>query len=127
MKNVRRMHAGQTGLLYPTKKEGLKTVHIRRKGSGTARRRSSFAAAAALAMSGHAMAFEADTGNADIQLRWDNTLRYNVATRVESRNRKIGNTAVADEGDYSFDNGDLVANRLDLLRSEERRVGKECR
>ena len=61
------------------------------------------------------MAFEVDTGNADAQLRWDNTLRYNVATRVESRNRKIGNLATADEGDYSFDNGDLVANRLDLL------------
>ncbi|MCC4118957.1 DUF1302 family protein, partial [Aromatoleum toluclasticum] len=56
-----------------------------------------------------------DTGNADLQVRWDNTLRYNIATRVEGRNGKVANSALTDEGTYSFDRGDLVTNRLDLL------------
>jgi hypothetical protein len=75
-------------------------------------------AAAALVASlaaNSALAFEIDTGNPDLSMRWDNTIRYNYATRVENRNNLIGNTAVADEGDYSFDQGDAVANRLDLL------------
>lgn len=64
---------------------------------------------------GTAQAFEIDTGNADLSVRWDNTIRANLATRVESRDPKIGNSAVADEGTYSFDKGDMVAKRADLL------------
>ena len=66
-------------------------------------------------MGGHALAFEVETGNPDLQLRWDNTLRYNLAQRVESRDNKIGRNAISDEGTYSFDQGDIVSNRLDLL------------
>jgi len=62
-----------------------------------------------------AQAFEFDTGNPDLSLRWDNTVRYNYGNRVESRDSKIGNSAVSDEGTYSFDRGETVANRLDLL------------
>ncbi|HJV26995.1 MAG TPA: DUF1302 domain-containing protein [Aromatoleum sp.] len=91
-------------------------METRKKGLQLARRKSALAVAAAiLAMGGNAQAFEFDTGNADLQVRWDNTVRYNVATRVEKRDDKIGNSAVSDEGTYSFDRGDLVANRLDLL------------
>ncbi|MBS0441608.1 MAG: DUF1302 domain-containing protein [Proteobacteria bacterium] len=61
------------------------------------------------------MAFEIDSGNPDLSIRWDNTVRLNLATRVEGRDPKIGNSAVADEGTYSFDKGDMVAQRLDLL------------
>ena len=39
----------------------------------------------------------------------------NYGVRVESRDSKIGNSALADEGDYSFDKGDAVAKRIDLL------------
>ena len=60
-------------------------------------------------------AFELDTGNPDLAIRWDNNVRLNLAARVESRDPKIGNSALADEGTYSFDNGDLVAKRFDLL------------
>jgi hypothetical protein len=60
-------------------------------------------------------AFEFDTGSPDFTLRWDNTVRYNLATRVQARDPNIGNSAVSDEGDYVFDKGDLVANRFDLL------------
>jgi hypothetical protein len=69
----------------------------------------------ALLAAGNAMAFEFDTGNPDVTVRWDNTVRYNVATRMEGRNNTIGNTTLFDEGDYSFDKHDVVANRLDLL------------
>lgn len=65
--------------------------------------------------SGGAQALPIDTGNSDVQLRWDNTVRYNLGMRVESRDDKIARTAIADEGTYGFDNGDIVANRLDLL------------
>ena len=70
-------------------------------------------AAAGFPTAGHAMDF--DVGNPDIQLRWDNTIRFNYAMRANNRNSKIGNSAIADEGTYSFDQGDAVATRLDLL------------
>ncbi|MBK6854411.1 MAG: DUF1302 domain-containing protein [Burkholderiales bacterium] len=62
-----------------------------------------------------AQAVEIDTGSPDLTLRWDNTLRLNYAQRVEERDSKIGNSVLADEGDYSFDKGDAVAKRFDLL------------
>ncbi len=62
-----------------------------------------------------AQAVEIDTGSPDLTLRWDNTLRLNYAQRVEERDSKIGNSVLADEGDYSFDKGDAVAKRIDLL------------
>jgi hypothetical protein len=70
---------------------------------------------ALVALGGNALAFEFDTGNPDLSIRWDNTVRYNLGVRVESRDNKIGNSAVSDEGTYSFDNGDVVTNRVDLL------------
>ncbi|NMG76455.1 DUF1302 domain-containing protein, partial [Aromatoleum diolicum] len=91
-------------------------METRRQGGVFARRQTAVAVAVALlSLSSGVQAFEIDTGNADLQVRWDNTVRYNLATRVESRDRKIGNSALTDEGTYSFDRGDLVANRLDLL------------
>jgi hypothetical protein len=62
-----------------------------------------------------ANAFEVTTGNPDLSVRWDNTVRVNLARRVEGRDPKIGNSPLADEGDYSFDQGDAVAKRIDLL------------
>ncbi len=68
-----------------------------------------------LAAASGARAMEIGTGNPDLSIRWDNTVRANYAVRVESRDPKIGNSALADEGTYSFDKGDAVAKRLDLL------------
>ena len=77
---------------------------------------SALAVAATLALlSSGAQAFELDTGNPDLAIRWDNNVRMNLATRVEGRDPKIGNSALSDEGTYSFDKGDLVAKRFDLL------------
>ena len=78
--------------------------------------RATAAAASLLALAlGNAQAFEVDTGNEDVSVRWDNTFRYNYANRVEGRDSKIGNSALSDEGDYSFNKGQTVSNRLDLL------------
>lgn len=68
----------------------------------------------ALATAGAACATEIPSGNPDLAMRWDNTLRYNLGTRVQ-RIGKIGNAVAFDEGEYRFDKGDIVANRLDLL------------
>jgi hypothetical protein len=73
------------------------------------------AAVTAALSGGSALAFEFDTGNPDLSIRWDNTIRYNLGLRVEGRDSKIGNSAVSDEGTYSFDKGDLVTNRFDIL------------
>lgn len=73
------------------------------------------AAGVLLACSGGVHAFEIDTGNPDLNVRWDNTVRLNYGVRVEGRDNKIGNSALADEGDYSFDKGEAVAKRIDLL------------
>lgn len=73
------------------------------------------ALAAALLCAAGAQAFEIETGNPDMTVRWDNTLRLNYGTRVEGRDEKIGNSALADEGTYRFDRGDAVAQRLDIL------------
>jgi hypothetical protein len=77
---------------------------------------SSVAVAAVLALSaGAGQAIEIATGNPDLTVRWDNSVRLNLATRVEARDSKIGNSALSDEGTYSFDKGDMVAQRFDLL------------
>jgi hypothetical protein len=75
------------------------------------------AAAAILAMAAcaHAGAADIDTGNPDLSMRLDTTVRFNYAQRVEARDPKIGNSAIADEGTYSFDKGEAVAERLDVL------------
>lgn len=72
-----------------------------------------------------AMALEIDTGNPDLKLRWDNTIKYSVATRLRSVSEKVagGDAAVPDflspgrqldDGDRNFDRG-VVSNRLDLF------------
>lgn len=73
------------------------------------------AAVAAACLSSGAWALEFETGNPDLTIRWDNTVRFNYAVRVESRDNKIGNSAVSDEGTWSFDRGDAVATRFDVL------------
>ncbi len=84
--------------------------------SGCAFAPSALAVAAALALlSSGVQAFELDTGNPDLAIRWDNNVRLNLANRVEWRDSKIGNSALSDEGTYSFDKGDWVAKRFDLL------------
>lgn len=86
--------------------------------TGTLRPAATFAALAAafsLQGAGPVAAAEFKTGNPDLSVRWDNTVRLNYGLRVEGRDRKIGNASGTDEGTYRFGRGDAVTERIDLL------------
>ncbi|WP_420231717.1 DUF1302 domain-containing protein [Pseudomonas sp. ABY48] len=64
-----------------------------------------------------AQAFQIDTGNPDLSLRWDNTLKYSSAWRLKDPSNKLSGTSTAlnqDDGDRNFDKG-LISSRLDIL------------
>jgi len=64
-----------------------------------------------------AHAFEIQTGNTDLSLRWDNTLKYSSAWRVKDQSSKLTTGATSlnqDDGDRNFDKG-LISSRLDIL------------
>lgn len=60
-------------------------------------------------------AFEFDTGNPDLAVRFDNTLKLNYAQRVESANSTIAHTWNNNDGDRNFDAGTAVSERIDVL------------
>ncbi|MFT3666930.1 DUF1302 domain-containing protein [Piscinibacter sp.] len=80
-------------------------------------------AAAVLALAGgSAQAFEIDSGNPDLKLRLDTTVRYNLGVRAEDCDKNIcGNGAglgdvTAHQSDRKFAKaGKVMANRIDLL------------
>lgn len=64
-----------------------------------------------------AHAFKFDTGNPDLKMRWDNTLKYSTIYRLENPDqaqldRYIGTPA--GDGDYNFKKG-IASSRLDWL------------
>lgn len=67
------------------------------------------------AVGNEASAFEVETGNPDISVRWDNTVRYNAGWRMEGRNDDFDNSPFYDDTEHKFDKGDMVTNRLDLI------------
>ncbi|MWV17041.1 DUF1302 family protein [Pseudomonas sp. L-22-4S-12] len=73
------------------------------------------ALALCVAAAGQVGAFEIDTGNEDLQLRFDNTIRYNIGQRLESQSKAILGNANNDDGDRNFNKHSMVANRLDIL------------
>lgn len=89
--------------------------------------RKSVLAAAVLAglMAAPATAFEVDTGNTDLKLLWDTTVKVSNALRLNGPSQAIvgganvDNTAPSyfpntDDGSRNFERG-LISNRLDLL------------
>lgn len=70
----------------------------------------------ALAVSGVASAASISTGNPDLSVRWDNTLKYSNAFRVKDLSDDVATDDApnGDDGDRNFDKG-LVSNRLDVL------------
>lgn len=72
-----------------------------------------------------AQALVIETDNPDVQMTWGNTIRYNLGVRAKQRNKVIGNSANSDEGTYSYDRGDVVTNRLDLLSEFETSYKKQ--
>ncbi len=81
-----------------------------------------------VAAAGCSLAAPIDLGNPDVELRWDNTVRYSAAVRVKSRSDILtqfvpapanGSTVPGalngDDGDRNFKRGRPISNRLDLL------------
>src|SRR5471030_720848 len=64
---------------------------------------------------GPVYAFEFNTGNDDLSVRFDNTLKLNYAQRVEGANSKLSNTWNSNDGDRNFSAGSPVSERLDVL------------
>jgi len=73
------------------------------------------AVGAVLAAVGTAQAFEINTGNPDLAVRWDNTVRYNLGVRAQSQDHAILGNPNYDDGDRNFSNGSIVTNRFDVL------------
>jgi len=72
---------------------------------------------------GVAHAVEFDTGNPDIAVRWDNTVKYNYAYRVEDQNSHLLASPNFDDGDRNFDKG-TVSSRVDVLSEFDFRYRK---
>ncbi len=85
------------------------------KGAASRRRFLAIAVAAALTPAGAAFAIEFDTGNSDIAVRWDNTVRYNLGQRVQAQDPAILASPNYDDGDRNFSKNAIVTNRLDVL------------
>ena len=73
------------------------------------------AVAVILGFSGSAAAFPIESGNPDISMTLDNVVRYNTAWRMKERDPGLANNLDLDEGDYAFDKGDMITNRIDLF------------
>ncbi|MCQ4347205.1 DUF1302 domain-containing protein [Pseudomonas stutzeri] len=76
-------------------------------------------AVAGLSAGAPALAFQIDSGNPDLRMSWDNTVKYSAAWRVKDADsdiadNSIGPQANTNDGDLNFDKG-LISNRLDLL------------
>lgn len=57
---------------------------------------------------------EIPTGNPDLTMRWDNTVKYSAAVRLKSRSPPLTGDPNLNDGDLNFAGG-LISNRLDLL------------
>lgn len=86
------------------------------RGTGLTRlTRGVIALSAAMVSAGQAHGFEIESGNDDLQIRWDNTVRYNLAQRVQSQNASIVGSLNNNDGDRNFKKNSIVSNRIDLL------------
>lgn len=79
------------------------------------------AATFVLVRPGAAVALDINTGVDDLKLRWDNTVKYTAAFRIEDPSQDVAASTAnpnVDFGDLSFDSG-LINNRLDVLSELE--------
>ncbi|MGD9186948.1 MAG: DUF1302 family protein, partial [Desulfobacteraceae bacterium] len=61
-----------------------------------------------------AQAMRLETGNPDVDIRFDNSLTYSAVARVQDQNEELLEDPNTDDAERNFDKG-LVMNRLDLL------------
>ena len=71
------------------------------------------AAALGTPLAAHAM--EIPTGNEDLVVRWDNTVKYNIGMRTQSQDEAMLKNPNTDDGDRNFSNGSVVTNRFDVF------------
>jgi len=67
-----------------------------------------------LCAAGSAQAYKFQT-DGDWDLNFDTSLQYTLGVRAQERNDNIGNHPFFAEGDYRFDKGDLVTNRVQAI------------
>jgi len=77
--------------------------------------KSAVGAAVAVLLCGQASAMKLETDNEDFEIRFDNTVKYNAGWRMQERDRRIADTWGYQAGEYAFDKGDMVTNRVDLF------------
>ncbi|MBS1158600.1 MAG: hypothetical protein H6R15_1019 [Proteobacteria bacterium] len=63
---------------------------------------------------GSSYAFEIETGNPDLKVRWDNTIKYSTAWRTQNPDPSLTSSINQDDGDRNFKRGQ-ISNRWDLL------------
>ena len=74
-----------------------------------------------------AQAFQFDTGNPDLQTRWDNTIKYSNSWRLNKLDNKVGGTSSnpnVNDGDQNFSRG-LISDRLDILSEFDLRYKRD--
>ena len=71
--------------------------------------------AAAIGAADRVEALPIDVGSPDVEVRWDNNVRYNLGVRAEKQDPYILNNSSYDDSDSKFKRGNIVTNRLDLL------------
>ena len=72
------------------------------------------AASVLAVISTQANAFRFDT-NDDLDIRWDNTLKYNLMVRAENPDKKITSSQHTADPDLGVERGDVISNRFDIL------------
>lgn len=66
-----------------------------------------------------ALALQIESGNPDLRMSWDNTIKYSAAWRVSKADSSVADNSIGvqantNDGDLNFDRG-LISNRFDLL------------
>lgn len=73
------------------------------------------ASAVVLAMSAPGRAMELETGNPDLSIRWDNTVKYSTGIRLKDPSPGLVADRNQDDGDRNFKKHGLISNRVDWL------------
>ncbi len=73
------------------------------------------AGATLIAVAQASVAGQFATDDPDLQIRWDNTLRYNLGVRVEQIDPEIRDSVDGPKSDTKFGRGDINSNRIDVL------------
>lgn len=76
---------------------------------------SALTAALLLTTSMPSQAFQFDTGQSDLRLRLDTSVKYNAAWRVQDQRDRLLADPTLDDGDRNFKKGAMINNRVDVF------------